>query len=110
MVATTPSNNFIAVLGSLVHATLTEVELRLGMGSDKILYVFSKTQDMVHNGDVNGTLKDMNHFFKGLLQALPVQPDVFVKNSSLVGQRIGTLKRSDGFAGLTIVADSGTIR
>ena len=113
-VATSPSQGFLGILGNIVQASLANLEVRLGVGSDKILYVYSKTEDMVHNGDVQATIGDMNDFYKSLIDVLPPQPDVFVRNESLVkqqaaGKRPCKISMDGGFANVVIVSDAGEI-
>ena len=49
---TTPSNSFLSYIGKKIRAVIAFVEVRFGIGSDKLLYVYSKTEDMVHNGNL----------------------------------------------------------
>jgi hypothetical protein len=107
VLSTSTSSNFFFVLQNIIDATLSELEVRIGIGSEKILHIFSKTEDMVHNGDTKSTIDDMNSFYSRLIGILPPQPDVFVKNSELISQQVGFFKQVDDLCGVTIVSDKG---
>ena len=101
--------NFLDALSNSVHAIISGIEGRLGLGDTKTLYVYSKKEDMVHNGDVNGVIEDMGYLYRDILEALPSPPDVFVKNDELISQQINKWSNSEQFIGTTIVGNNGDV-
>lgn len=107
-VATSPNLSYFNALAQGVQATLSTLEIRLGLGSDKVLYIYSKTEDMVHNGDVKATIEDMNTLYSNLIGILPRQEDVFVANDELVKENTTKVNFMKDFLGKQIIADNGT--
>ena len=101
--------NYLGAVGSSVHALVTAIEGRLGLGDAKTLRIYSKKEDLVHNGDVRGVVEDMGSFYRSVLASLPSQPDVFIKNDQLVSQQINKWSNSSEFVGTTIVGSNGDV-
>jgi len=108
-VATTPSQGYFGVIANAVQAVLANLEIRIGLGSENILYVYSKTEDMVHDGDVKATIQDMNAFYSSLISILPKPEDVFVPNEELIAGQTTRFSFTDEFLGKQLIADNGML-
>ena len=86
------------------------------------LFVYADTGDRVHNGDVDGILKDVNNLHKRIISLLPVPPDAIsaetidlekINKSGLNMVRPASpssYKYTDKFKNVNIVADDFSIQ
>ena len=61
----------------------------------------------MHNGDVHGTIADMNDFYKKLVEVLPPYPDVFVRSEEMIKQKVNKVEFTDEFSKVVLVANDG---
>ena len=66
------------------------------------IFVYTDTGDRIHNGDVDGMLKDINNLHKRILKMLPILEDAIVAEEI----NIGNLKIS-GAGDVTLMAKMG---
>jgi hypothetical protein len=86
------------------------------------LFVYADTGDRVHNGDVDGILKDVNNLHKRIISLLPVPPDAISAETidlekinkcglNMVRPAVpSSYKYTDKFKNVNIVADDFSIQ
>lgn len=91
-----------------IGASLTSVlESRFDLTpNENSLYVISKTEDLIYNGDIHAVLETLCDLQAEIVDVLPVLPVVFVTNSDI---EIGKKTMSNEFRNVTIVFGNGEV-
>eukprot|EP01041_Mallomonas_annulata_P011642 gene11641-24379_t len=102
------SGSFSSRVSQMVGGAVKSVESAFGVtSSENVLYIYSSTQDIIHNGDKMSALEELSELYAKVLSVLPPMPDVFFKNPDI---QTGTFELSDQFKELTVVSDHGHVQ